>query len=224
MSASRPHPRSLQRCAGLRSARSSAIHEQPKFGTMRHQITWAENQSMEIDLLLLEIVVAEGFLWLGGRDSNPDNVVQRAVHGLPYASVRSVLGRFARDASGPLRSISVRSRAACLIVSHPPLAISDRLSSDRGLRTDRAHSPSSCTALRTRSHCSGVHGAFPLCSSIWYRTLRSFGYTTSTKGSHCTAFQDHLPSPLSLSRASLPSCQATGSFDPRPTLKLTPSD
>jgi len=31
--------------------------------------------------------------WLGGRDSNPDNVVQRAVNVFRYALVRSVLLR-----------------------------------------------------------------------------------------------------------------------------------
>jgi hypothetical protein len=57
--------------------------------------------------------------WLGGRDSNPDNVVQRAVHALTL--VRSV--RFLRRLiPGRLRllpSDSLRSRAACLIVAHP---------------------------------------------------------------------------------------------------------
>jgi hypothetical protein len=32
--------------------------------------------------------------WLGGRDSNPDNVVQRAASGLQCVSFRSVLFRF----------------------------------------------------------------------------------------------------------------------------------
>jgi hypothetical protein len=57
--------------------------------------------------------------WLGGRDSNPDTVVQRPVHGLRYASVRSVSGRFSHDIFGPLRSALLGSRAACLSVSHP---------------------------------------------------------------------------------------------------------
>jgi hypothetical protein len=34
--------------------------------------------------------------WLGGRDSNPDNVVQRGVHGWRSASFRSVLRGFSR--------------------------------------------------------------------------------------------------------------------------------
>ena len=33
-------------------------------------------------------------IWLGGRDSNPDNVVQRAVNGLRSVPVRSVLFGF----------------------------------------------------------------------------------------------------------------------------------
>jgi hypothetical protein len=51
--------------------------------------------------------------------SNPDTVVQRAVHGLCYASVRAVSGRFSRHVFGPLRSAPLRSRATCLTVSHP---------------------------------------------------------------------------------------------------------
>ena len=43
--------------------------------------------------------------WLGGRDSNPDTVVQRAVSGLRFASVRSVLFRFSRS---PLRFAVLR--------------------------------------------------------------------------------------------------------------------
>jgi hypothetical protein len=57
--------------------------------------------------------------WLGGRDSNPDTVVQRAVHGLRYATVRAVSGPFSRDIFGPHRSALLRSRAMCLTVSHP---------------------------------------------------------------------------------------------------------
>jgi hypothetical protein len=59
-----------------------------------------------------------GMSWLGGRDSNPDTVVQRAVPGLRYASLRAFPGRSNRESFRPLRSVSVRSRAACLIVSH----------------------------------------------------------------------------------------------------------
>jgi integrase len=43
--------------------------------------------------------------WLGGRDSNPDNVVQRAVSAFRSASVRSVLLPFSRS---PLRCASLR--------------------------------------------------------------------------------------------------------------------
>ena len=46
---------------------------------MPHQITWAENQSIGFDLRTLQVVVVEGIVWLGGRDSNPDNVVQSHV-------------------------------------------------------------------------------------------------------------------------------------------------
>ena len=60
-------------------------------------------------------------IWLGGRDSNPDNVVQRAVDGVWSAPVRAVSGRFPRSHLRRLRSASLCSRAACLIVSHPTL-------------------------------------------------------------------------------------------------------
>jgi Phage integrase family len=58
-------------------------------------------------------------IWLGGRDSNPDNVVQRAVDGVSPALVRAFSRRFSRQHLRPLSSVCVRSRAACLIVSHP---------------------------------------------------------------------------------------------------------
>ena len=45
------------------------------------QITWAESQSRRIDVRALYVFVVEGILWLGGRDSNPDTVVQSAVNG-----------------------------------------------------------------------------------------------------------------------------------------------
>ena len=57
--------------------------------------------------------------WLGGRDSNPDTVVQRAAHVLRYASVRAVSRHFSRHLFAPLRSALLRSRAACLNVSQP---------------------------------------------------------------------------------------------------------
>ena len=57
--------------------------------------------------------------WLGGRDSNPDNVVQRAVDGVWSAPVRAVSGRFSRSHFRRLRSVSPCSCAACLIVSQP---------------------------------------------------------------------------------------------------------
>jgi hypothetical protein len=56
-------------------------------------------------------------IWLGGRDSNPDNVVQRTAHRLSWARCGAFPGRFARDHFRPLPSVSVCSRATCLIVS-----------------------------------------------------------------------------------------------------------
>jgi hypothetical protein len=44
--------------------------------------------------------------WLGGRDSNPDNVVQRVVNGLRSGPVRSVLFQFSASA---LRCVPLRS-------------------------------------------------------------------------------------------------------------------
>ena len=60
----------------------------------------------------------ESGAWLGGRDSNPDNVVQRADHGLRCASIRVVSGGSCERPLRPLPSLSLRSRAACLIESH----------------------------------------------------------------------------------------------------------
>ncbi len=62
-------------------------------------------------------VVSEG--WLGGRDSNPDNVVQRAGDGLLSVPVRAVSGRSSRSRCRRLRSASLCSCVACLIVSQP---------------------------------------------------------------------------------------------------------
>jgi hypothetical protein len=56
--------------------------------------------------------------WLGGRDSNPDTVVQRAVLAFPSASARSGFSGFLDHHFGALRSVSVRSRATCLFLSH----------------------------------------------------------------------------------------------------------
>ena len=55
--------------------------------------------------------------WLGGRDSNPDTVVQRAVHAFVPASFRAFSRCFIRDHLRLLPSVCVRSRATCLIVS-----------------------------------------------------------------------------------------------------------
>ena len=59
-----------------------------------------------------------GVSWLGGRDSNPDTVVQRSVLGLRSASLRSGCSGFLDRLSGLLRSVSVGSRAIRLFVSH----------------------------------------------------------------------------------------------------------
>jgi hypothetical protein len=60
-----------------------------------------------------------GRTWLGGRDSNPDNVVQRTVDGLPSALVRAFSGRFSPSLLRRLPFVSLRSCAMCLTVSHP---------------------------------------------------------------------------------------------------------
>lgn len=56
--------------------------------------------------------------WLGGRDSNPDNVVQRAAHRLRCASIPVVLGHVSLRPLCAPPSISMRFCASCLIVSH----------------------------------------------------------------------------------------------------------
>src|SRR5207253_4196593 len=55
--------------------------------------------------------------WLGGRDSNPDNVVQRTEDGVSCAPLRAFLQRSSRQHLRQLPSVSLRSCAACLIVS-----------------------------------------------------------------------------------------------------------
>ena len=57
--------------------------------------------------------------WLGGRDSNPDTVVQRAVHRFRSASIRFVAFGFSPSTSAPFRSVSLCSCAVCLSVSRP---------------------------------------------------------------------------------------------------------
>jgi len=54
-------------------------------------------------------------VWLGGRDSNPDNVVQRAVNGLRSVPARSVLFQFS---ALPLRSAPLRSALFTHKMSH----------------------------------------------------------------------------------------------------------
>ena len=53
--------------------------------------------------------------WLGGRDSNPDNVVQRALHGFRSAPVCAVLLRFSPHV---VQSATVRFAALPCKVSH----------------------------------------------------------------------------------------------------------
>src|SRR5262245_17712525 len=66
-------------------------------------------------------------MWLEGRDSNPDTVVQRAVLAFRSASVRSGLLRFSRS---PLRFASLRfgalSRNPSLCVSATRTAVAAR--------------------------------------------------------------------------------------------------
>jgi len=54
---------------------------------------------------------------LGGRDSNPDTVVQRAVPAFLSASFRACSRRSIRHHLRPLLPVCLRSRAACLFVS-----------------------------------------------------------------------------------------------------------
>jgi len=112
--------------------------------------------------------LAKEAIWLGGRDSNPDNVVQRAGDGLLPVPVRAVSGRFSRSHSRRLRSASLCSCAACLIVSQPPEP------PDNVVRTTRAATIVTRSSWRSPSrspaHCRsspptswrGVHGC---CSS-----------------------------------------------------------
>jgi hypothetical protein len=62
--------------------------------------------------------------WLGSRDSNPDNVVQRTSDGLRSAPAR-VTGRSSRSQSRRFRSVSLCSCAACLIVSQPARPVTE---------------------------------------------------------------------------------------------------
>jgi integrase len=57
--------------------------------------------------------------WLGGRDSNPDTVVQRTVHGVSSAPFPAFSGRSSRRHLRQLLSVSLLSCAACLTVSQP---------------------------------------------------------------------------------------------------------
>jgi hypothetical protein len=50
-----------------------------------------ENTSDSLDSEMPQVFVVKGLTWLGGRDSNPDNVVQRAVNALRSMSFRSCL-------------------------------------------------------------------------------------------------------------------------------------
>ena len=62
-----------------------------------------------------QTIEVEGVVWLGGRDLNPDNVVQRAVKVFRYALVRSVLLRFSPPT---LRFALVRSGLFLCEMSH----------------------------------------------------------------------------------------------------------
>jgi hypothetical protein len=68
--------------------------------------------------------------WLGGRDSNPDNVVQRADQPRRCAVIRIVSGR-SRRAFRPPPSTSMRCCSTCLIVSHPARPLAAGLSGSR---------------------------------------------------------------------------------------------
>jgi len=70
-------------------------------------------------------------VWLGGRDSNPDNVVQRADQPRRCAVIRIVSGRSSRRAFRPPPSISMRFCSTCLIVSHPARPLAAGLSGSR---------------------------------------------------------------------------------------------
>ena len=78
-----------------------------------------------VSCLNSEVGDCEGVVWLGGRDSNPDTVVQRAASASRSVSVRSVLLRSSRP---PLRFASLRfarlSRNLSLCVSAPAVPVS----------------------------------------------------------------------------------------------------
>jgi len=59
-----------------------------------------------------------GVSWLGGRDSNPDTVVQRSVWDSGPLRSATVCSGFLDHLYGLLRSVSVGSRAIRLFVSH----------------------------------------------------------------------------------------------------------
>jgi len=65
-----------------------------------------------------------GLNWLGGRDLNPDNVVQRALNVFRCALVRSVMLRLSptafRFASRPFRSVLVQNVSLCLSIRQAP--------------------------------------------------------------------------------------------------------
>ena len=82
---------------------------------MSHQITWAEHQSSRVDFRESKSLLLKGLGWLGGRDSNPDTVVQRAVNGLRSVPVRSVLFEFS---ALPLQCAPLRSALFTHKMSH----------------------------------------------------------------------------------------------------------
>jgi len=83
-------------------------------------------------------------VWLGGRDSNPETLVQRADQPRRCAVIRIVSGRSSRRAFRPPPSISMRFCSTCLFVSHParPLAA--------GLSGSRLAAPNCRYAVRCR--------------------------------------------------------------------------
>jgi hypothetical protein len=87
-----------------------------------------------------------GGVWLGGRDSNPDNVVQSAVHGLRCVRFHAVSRGSANDHFGTLRSVAVRFCTTSLIV----------LQGATGMPPSTDGHPVPCGILMAGAHYSAV--------------------------------------------------------------------
>jgi hypothetical protein len=78
------------------------------------EVLWHANSGLLVGWIFFK---RRGGSWLGGRDSNPDTVVQRADYRYQYASGRSVSFGFSRRCSlrsVPLRYVRVQRVSLCL--------------------------------------------------------------------------------------------------------------